>query len=401
MAVNHRRHWTTPEDVAVRLRKQWDKGIHLTALAEQRPWEPFYVPLSGPKPGDITSDFDAVIAWSRSWATSDTPLRLEYRRVGGRIAGANDIPHRAWIDRPEHLWQLLDVQGDVTQYQHLITSAMATAPQLVPWMTANPNKVLTLASEWPLLLATAGWITGYQGPDLHVRQIDVPGVDTKFIERHRAVLTTLLDISLPAERVNPDAPRANFAARFRFLEKPAYIRFRILDSNSMLSGFSELTVRAAEFTAPPQGITHVYVVENETTYLAFPPISNSMVIHGGGYAVTQLASLSWLCGMRMFYWGDLDTHGFAILNRLRCRFPQAESILMDRSTLVIHRDHWARESVPTQEHLEALSTDESELYQSLVDGEFGQGVRLEQERIRFSVLESALAETRRAYGSPP
>jgi hypothetical protein len=39
-----------------------------------------------------------------------------------------------------------------------------------------------------------------------------------------------------------------------------------------------------------------------------------------------------------------------------------------------------------------LSVDEADLYRSLVDGEFGQGVRLEQERIRFSALESALLE---------
>ncbi|NOR71388.1 MAG: hypothetical protein GQ532_17115, partial [Methylomarinum sp.] len=33
------------------------------------------------------------------------------------------------------------------------------------------------------------------------------------------------------------------------------------------------------------------------------------------------------------YWGDLDTHGFAILSRLRHYYPQVKSILMDEKTL--------------------------------------------------------------------
>ena len=38
----------------------------------------------------------------------------------------------------------------------------------------------------------------------------------------------------------------------------------------------------------------------------------------------------------LVYWGDLDTHGFAILNRLRECFPHARSMLMDRATLLAH-----------------------------------------------------------------
>jgi len=47
------------------------------------------------------------------------------------------------------------------------------------------------------------------------------------------------------------------------------------------------------------------------------------------------------------YWGDLDTHGFAILNQLRAWLPQTRSFLMDRQTLVEHRDRWGREPAPT------------------------------------------------------
>ena len=70
-----------------------------------------------------------------------------------------------------------------------------------------------------------------------------------------------------------------------------------------------------EFAAAPDGITRAYVIENEITYLAFPVPAAAMAILGGGYAVPVLEPLGWLTGLDVVYWGDIDTHGFAILNR--------------------------------------------------------------------------------------
>ncbi|MGW6412864.1 Wadjet anti-phage system protein JetD domain-containing protein [Streptomyces vinaceus] len=218
-----------------------------------------------------------------------------------------------------------------------------------------------------------------------MRQIDMPGVDTKFIEGHRAVLTTLLEHCLPADRIDTDAPRTSFTARFRFLGKPAYARFRLL-GDTPVAGFSELTVRVDEFTASPPRVTTVFIVENETTYLAFPSVPGSMVMLGSGYAVTRLTEPRWPKNRRLVYWGDLDTHGFAILDRLRRALPHTESILMDRSTLTAHRGQWVKEPKPAREHPQSLTGEEADLHQSLVDDDFGHGVRLEQERVRFQAV---------------
>lgn len=109
-------------------------------------------------------------------------------------------------------------------------------------------------------------------------------------------------------------------------------------------GFSELSVRVGEFTSAPEGVRRAYVIENEITYLAFPVPGGAMVIFGGGYAVPVLGPLSWLAGLDVSYWGDIDTHGFAILSRLRHHLPHARSMLMDRATLLDHRDQWTTES---------------------------------------------------------
>jgi hypothetical protein len=132
------------------------------------------------------------------------------------------------------------------------------------------------------------------------------------------------------------------------------------------------------------------VIENEITYLAFPRPGDAIVIFGGGYAVDMLEPLGWLTDLDLIYWGDIDTHGFAILNRLRHRFGHARSMLMDRGTLLAHRSQWVTEPRPTAASLDLLDADEAELHRDLLNGTLGPSVRLEQERIAFAAIERAL-----------
>jgi hypothetical protein len=246
-------------------------------------------------------------------------------------------------------------------------------------------EVLRLADRWETLLATVRWIDERQVPGMYLRQVDVPAVDTKFIEQHRGVLAELLDLQLAPGRIDPDF--ADFAGRYRFRRKPGYVRFRSPGSG----GFTELSVRADEFGAPPPEVKRAYVLENEITYLAFPVPDDAMVIFGGGYAVDVLESLTWLADLDLVYWGDIDTHGFVILNRLRRRFTHTRSMLMDRTTLLAHRAQWVTEPRPTTVNPDLLNHEETELFRDLLDGTLGSSIRLEQERISFAAIEQALA----------
>jgi hypothetical protein len=221
---------------------------------------------------------------------------------------------------------------------------------------------------------------------MYLRQVDVPGVHTKFIERHRTVLAALLDCLLPEHRVDRTCPPSDFAGRYVFRKKPAYVRFRRLSAGH---GFSELAVRVPELAAAPPAERTVFVVENEITYLAFPPTENAIVIFGEGYAASRLQPLQWLAGKNLVYWGDIDTHGFAILNRVRRSFEGTRSMLMDRATLLAHEGQWVGEANPTSEHLETLLPDESSLYNDLVEAVLGSSVRLEQERISYAAIQEA------------
>ena len=134
----------------------------------------------------------------------------------------------------------------------------------------------------------------------------------------------------------------------------------------------------------------LFVVENEITYLAFPRVPDALVVFGSGFGLASLRPLPWLVGKEIVYWGDIDTHGFDILNRLRSRFDSVRSILMDEATLLAHRSQWVTEPSPTDRPLANLTEAESALYGDLVEDRFGAAVRLEQERVRPSLLEREL-----------
>ena len=135
----------------------------------------------------------------------------------------------------------------------------------------------------------------------------------------------------------------------------------------------------------------VFITENEVNFLAFPSVPGSMVLFGAGYGFEVLAGAQWLQQRSVYYWGDIDTHGFAILDQLRCQLPQVQSFLMDRATLMAHTLHWGEEPKPLLRDLPRLTDAERALFDELRDNRLRARVRLEQERIGFGWVLQALA----------
>jgi hypothetical protein len=388
--------WTTPADVERTLRRQWDTGRALAAYGEGAAWQALGVPLRGPTAGELAAELERARSWAATWQRAAGRLgRLEYRRVGGRLVGVNELPARLWVDSYDQLWTALGRREPAGWFAAQVAAALADTPRLVGWMLRHPLRVLEHQAQWSRLAATVLWIDAYVDGSQYLRQVDVPGVDTKFIEGHRAVLAALLDAQLDPGRIDQSRPRTDLAARYGFRRRPQYARLRTLDDRRPLAGgFSELSVRLDELAASPPVCETVYVIENDVTYLAFPPVDHAVAIFGGGYAVTVLEQLSWLTDRELIYWGDIDTHGFGILDRLRQRFPHTRSLLMDRPTLLAHENQWVQENTPLVAHLAHLRPEEAELYRDLVEQTFGRSVRLEQERVSYAAITAAVPPDR-------
>ena len=69
-----------------------------------------------------------------------------------------------------------------------------------------------------------------------------------------------------------------------------------------------------------------------------PPLADAIVFFGAGFDVLRLGRVPWLRERDVVYWGDIDTHGFVILDRLRGQLPNVRSTLMDLDTLTAHAE---------------------------------------------------------------
>lgn len=224
------------------------------------------------------------------------------------------------------------------------------------------------------------WLDAARGSGRYLRTIDVPGVDTKFVERHRSVLAALLDVRGSA---------SGFVADLGLAAKPDGIRMRFDPGFAGLpSSITEAAFRVDEIADVRLGIAVAVVVENETTFLSLDPPVDGVLFWGQGFDTDRVGRMRWLSDVPVWYWGDLDTHGFAILDRLRAWLPQTKSFLMDRATLLEHRPRWGSEDQPAAARLARLDPAESALYDDLVSDRYGVNVRLEQERLDWRwVLE--------------
>lgn len=386
--------WTTVADLRAQVQRLWDRGDLLRTLVSPGLEWPIRLALKCPTAADISDRFDSVREWVRSIA--EVPhVRLEWREWGHRVQGTQRLPSAAWLDSVSDALVMLGKRRQADQYQQLWQHTGSIQPALLPWLIKRPLQTLELADRWDRLLAVVAWLQAHPRPGVYLRQVDVPGVDTKFIEANRGVLTEWLDLVLPAEAIDQTATSAaQFNRRYGFLDKPVRIRFRLLDPTLPQMpgcyGHIDVTLDAASFAQLALPVQMVFITENETNFLAFPPVEQAIVLFGAGYGWEALASATWLNHCRVYYWGDIDTHGFAILDQLRTHFPDVKSILMDKATLMVHEPHWSKEPNPLQHPLSRLTADESALYDELRSGALQSKLRLEQERVGFSWLQRAL-----------
>lgn len=388
--------WTSPNDLRAQVQKLWDRGELLSSFVTGEQLFPKRLLLKVPTSAEMADRFDEVRAWIAKLCAMNH-CRVEMREFKHRVFGANTIPQEAWIDTVEDALAFINKQRDAARFIALVEETRGQQPRLMDWMAKRPLRVLGLAGEWRRLLEIVAWLQIRPRSGVYLRQVDIPDVHSKFIEAQRRVLAELLDIVLPPEMIDSTASGfSQFAKRYGFRDKPARIRFRILDPDHTLLPLlpgnlaSDITLDADTFALLDSAVTRVFITENEINFLAFPHVKDSLVIFGAGYGFEMLSKAKWLSRCRIYYWGDIDTHGFAILDQLRCKFENVESFLMDRTTLMAFESQWGEEEKQTLRDLPRLSHHEKTLYDDLRDNRIRKNLRLEQERIGFGWVESAL-----------
>jgi hypothetical protein len=362
----------SPAELKVVLRRQWEDATRREArlLGEKGVW-PVVVSIRVPSPKTLTSDLDAVkrhvVAWrqvrigevdweaARYRATAvpvDIPVRWRLRRPSEWIEACADTAMRleyetmaTLIERTHPTFYSLFVRKR-SLWREKALSEVVQAARLA--MTLEPN----CAAGKPLRLLSAG------------------GIDTKFFERNRQLVTALLDARFDGE-VSQIGLEAFLGA---FTEGDNWLL--VIDLDGSLLPFKKQRVRSSELRERMLPGTRLLIVENESCQHQLPPMPGTIAVLGSGIDLDWTEG-AWLSAKHVAYWGDIDTWGLQLLARARKLIRHLDALMMTDDIFGRFAGSAVVEPVVAGSELPAdLSASEQCLYRRLLNEPRG---RLEQE----------------------
>ena len=331
------------------------------------------IPLRPPTENDALVDQYAAEAWVREWAAipTRTGIAIGWADRRWRALGRQRVPTNLTIVGAD---AIADFAGgeSARRYRGLrvrasaVRSRLGTSPEIVTALRRQAANIGLLADDdFARLLDVVAWLLDHPVAGLRPRQLPIRGVDTKWVGAHRALVMALFTAVTGRDNLG------------LVLTDPL-VRLRVLDPALAPGGLDDFAAPPSVLDRLPIAPPRILIVENLETMLAMPPAQGWVVLHGSGFAVDVVGALSWVRSRPVLYWGDLDSHGFAILHRLRSTHANVTSVLMDTGTLMQHRDLWVTEPAPAVGTYPTLTESESSTMLRL--REEG-NVRLEQERI--------------------
>jgi hypothetical protein len=391
--------WTSPGVVREKATLWWRSGRLLRALHDvcDDTAFPARIRLARPAAAEVADRFAQVRAWAQAHHTAAVKggWTVETKRVPVRALGPQEIPAALVVPDATTALALLGpgTQRDVATFAICVAQARSAGAWALAVALSRPLEVVAAAADWPGLLAVADWVGANPRPGVHIRAVPVPGAHTKLVEENRSLLSALLASRLPEEAV--DATAVTFEKRFGFATGERRV---VLRAPGRIVGLRHLDVAEVSWPAAglagidpgERGIAEVVVVENRACLSMVPVKDGRIVLWGAGYGAGELlAGIAWLRSVAVVYWGDIDTHGVAILSGVRAAVPHARSVLMDLTTLRAHAHRTGVEPTPRSDDLAGLTEAEQAVYDAL---RIRSGARLEQEHLLADAVVAAFRD---------
>lgn len=402
----------SPAEVRDALARRMD-GALATWLADPSA-AAYSLPLHPPTAATALRDPAAVSAWIESWRTAPEVLRegVHWQERRWAQLGSQHLPvrwegwgadllARAAGERTARTWRVLSARVEEA------TSALSEASDEGAGAGTDEDRVPALQAEvasavagqrsrWlemsphdaHLTIRAATWFLSHPRSGVRIRQVPLPGMHTKWLSQHRAVVSRLVA-----------AGRADGSGDLGLAPEPVFHDLLVLDP-ALRAGLSPAqpgfprASRIGLADLPEQALRPrvVIICENSETVQVLPDLAGTIALSGSGYSVPELLAVPWIASAPILYWGDMDADGFRILDRARHHHPRVRSVLMDRATLETHRDLVVPAGPRSPVALEQLTRAEQALHEELT----ATGDRLEQERIELGyaveVLRRAVAE---------
>lgn len=348
--------------------------------------EPFF-PKTIDRIGKITSSSirekitELQIAVEELYKNSKDKLGYGYTvnkgDVNFRRTGSHTLPQSVTFETVDDFIEFIGKKKEWKSFQTNSALILQQIPQLNEWVFNNPLSVIENDAKWADILKVCNYFLATPKPELYTRQLPVD-LHTKFIEQNEAVIKSLLDNLIPG--YIKDASEKQLSKRFHLLYDEPTIRIRLLDNSLKIENLSDLRIPLSDFENIFIGCRNILLTENKMNFLALPQLPASIAIwSGGGFMVSHLKNIHWLKNKNIFYWGDLDAHGYLMLHQMRTYFSQTISVMMDSITFdLFKKEGLVKGEKINAENLYLLTPDEKKMFDYFKLN----NLRFEQEKIK-------------------
>jgi hypothetical protein len=382
----------TPEQVSQKVRasltRNWKR--FLSDSVAGTPFE-LRIPIGFDRKS-AAEDFSAFEKHWKQWrletsAFQGKGIELQTKRVRwSGVGGEREILDAvAFRDRRAVLSFLKDVEllrrwvRSVRRLRYVRTKKPETFERLLgePQLISNES-----GTEFKQLIRLVDYLEVHRTADCYIRELPVSGVNTKFFERNLKLISDLLSVRL-GKTLTPEI----LITEWNIKLSPFLVN--VCNPDVFLEGMPKTELAAIGLSALKKRPSALLVIENLQTGLAISSaVPGIPVVCGMGFGATRLAELPWIKEVPIYYFGDLDVHGLAILSVFRKVAPQTTSFLMDRKTFQRYGLFSVKD--PTKPPFSTapigLTDEEAFLYETLLRT----GQRLEQERIPLDFVFSEL-----------
>ena len=384
MPNNTRNKMHSPESLAQKLVRQWQNpDLRANRLLNSDNW-PICLAIGKPSTQQISRNLDQVRAHLQTWRQVNIG-RVHFQDINYRATSeAVAIPTHWELRRPSEWIQACSDRKIKTEFGKLAAIIQDTDPLFHNTLIRQRALLSkTSATEIIQACALAMQLEPGHAQGAPLRTLSIVGNDSKFFERHRTLLSILLDLRF-AGLVSELGLESFLDA---LADKDHWLLVADLDGD--LLPFTQIRVRSQTLQVQALSANNILLIENERCLHLLPKLDNTIAILGAGLDLQWLQN-DWLETKHLAYWGDMDTWGLTMLTHARKYLPKLEALLMNLELFKAHQQNAVSEPSVAQTSPPAnLQPIERQFYLHLIAQQRG---RLEQEFLPRTVVHEVLLD---------
>jgi hypothetical protein len=365
---------------------------YLTSIIEGKDFFPFSIPCDKKESGDYLSD---AALYKELGKKSKNMIGKGYRIITNRDENPNIKTStkikQIIIDSEDDFLYLIGKEHEGSEFKNTIQKFRShfDSETVDRYLLKNKKSLFKSDSSFvDNFIELSVFLVSNPSSMMYPREIPVR-CDTKFLEKNLTAFKTFIsyfrDIDKSADKwqqlglVNPEYT-VSLRSGDSFIVKTSQSNFRC----------PILSVEPSILGALEGHFDKVFILENKTTFYTFPLKEKEIAIYCGGFGILILKNIPFLKSSPVYYFGDIDEHGFAILSKFRELYNDVKSICMDMDTIKEYESNLIEgESYPGE--IEMLVEDEIEALNYIRDHKInGCSSRIEQEKISQSFIEERL-----------